>query len=343
MSGQGDTPHIANVRLAEAAAWRMHLTELGVDTTPEFEAWLAEAGSNDAWAQVAHSWDYLGEQANAPELVAVRQAALGDARRASVQRQPSRNWRRMAGSIAALLMVTAGLWSGMRWLQRPDDYTTALGERRMITLADNSRVSLDSNSEVTVKYSRNARELQLLHGQARFDVAHDVERPFSVLAGDQKVIATGTAFNIDLSGPKVLVTLIEGHVVVLDEDKPVGTVSSPQTPSLRRRSVELRAGQQLAALPEKPPEIAPANIQRAVAWTNGQLMFDNEPLSAVVSRINRYTSTPIVIDDPKIAALRISGVFNTGDVNGFVDVVTHYLPVDAVPQDSGAIALKKKG
>jgi len=318
------------------------LTEAGTATAPEFELWLAEPGSADAWLQVAHSWDYLGEQASSPELIAARRAALGDAKRASARRQAPRNWRRVAGAMAATLVIAMSLWSGARWLQSPDDYSTDLGERRVLTLADGSRVSLDSNSEVTVRYSKNARELQLLRGQARFDVAHDVERPFSVLAGDQKVIATGTAFNIDVGGPKVIVTLIEGHVVVVDVDKPSGIVTSLQMPPPRRFSVELKAGQQLAALPQRQPEIALANIQRVTAWTSGQLMFDDEPMSAVVARVNRYSHTQIMIDDPEVAALRISGVFNTGDVSGFVDVVTHYLPVRAVTQDSGAIALKTK-
>ena len=56
------------------------------------------------------------------------------------------------------------------------------------------------------------------------------------------------------------------------------------------------AGQQLAAQPEKPSEIEPANIQRVTAWTHGQLMFDNEPLADVVARVNRYTDTLIEID-----------------------------------------------
>jgi len=343
MSEQGHTPVASNLRLVEAAAWRVRLTEVGAETTSEFECWLAEPGSEDAWAQVAHSWDYLGEHASTPELVAARQAALGDAQRANSQRRPPHNWRRVASSIAAALVVGVVLWAGVRWLQGPDDYSTALGERRVLTLSDGSRVSLDSNSEVTVRYSKNARELQLLRGQARFDVAHDFERPFSVLAGEKKVIATGTAFNIDVGGPRVIVTLIEGHVVVVDMDKPVGGESTLLIPSPRRYSVELKAGQQLAALPHESAEIAPANIQRATAWTSGQLMFDNEPLASVVARVNRYSNTPIVIDDPKVGALRISGVFNTGDVSGFVDVVTHYLPVRATADDSGAIALKSKG
>ncbi|MEJ1969098.1 MAG: FecR domain-containing protein [Rhizomicrobium sp.] len=342
MSDEGEIPDIDSVRLAEAAAWRMHLAEIDAETTADFEAWLTEPGCTEAWARVAPCWDYFGEQASAPELVRARQAALGDARRASAQRRSPREWRSLIGGIAAVLVLGMIAWGAVRWLQSPDDYATAFGERRVLTLADGSRVSLDSNSEVTVRYSKNARELQLLRGQARFDVAHDVERPFSVLAGEQKVIATGTAFNIDVGGSKVVVTLIEGHVVVLDENRMADPTVASAAPSPRRRSIELKAGQQLAALPEKPPEIARANIQRVTAWTTGQLMFDNEPLSAVVARINRYTGTPIVIDDPKVAALRISGVFNTGDINGFVDVVTHYLPVQAVSEDGGKIALKTK-
>ena len=190
---------------------------------------------------------------------------------------------------------------------------------------------------MTVRYTKNLRELHLLQGQARFDVAHDVERPFSVQAGDQKVIATGTAFNIDMAGPKVLVTLIEGHVVVLDEDVRSAAIATgrPKWPS----SVELEAGQQLVAVGTAPPAVEPVDIQRVTAWTNGQVIFDNETLSSVVARVNRYSRTQIVISDPKAGAMRISGVLNAGDVNGFVDIVTHYLPVRAATNDAGDISL----
>src|SRR3546814_3917007 len=97
-----------------------------------------------------------------------------------------------------------------------DLYRTVLGERRVVTLADGSTVSLDAASEVRVAYSERARELALVRGQARFDVAHDPRRPFAVQARDQRVVATGTAFNVDLFGPQVLITLIEGHVQVLE-------------------------------------------------------------------------------------------------------------------------------
>jgi transmembrane sensor len=328
---------LANARLAEAAAWRVHLTEIDADTTAEFEAWLANPANTRAWAYVSRPWDYLTHQAQEPQMVAARQAALGDAERASRRHRAPRLRRRVVGAIAAVLIASLASWGGLQWLQRPVDYRTAPGERRIVSLVDGSKISLDASSEVTVRYTKNSRELHLLQGQARFDVAHDVERPFSVQAGNQKVIATGTAFNIDMAGPKVLVTLIEGHVVVLDENvrSPAIAINRPRWPS----SVELKAGQQLAAADTAPPVIEQTDIQRVTAWTNGQVIFDNEALSSVVARVNRYTRVPIVISDSKVGAMRISGVLNEGDVNGFVDIVTHYLPVRASTNEAGNIAL----
>jgi transmembrane sensor len=253
---QSPIPALADVRLAEAAAWCVHLTEIDVDTTAEFEAWLANPANAQAWACVSHPWDYLSQQAHEPELVAARQAALGDAKRANRRYMAPRLRRHAVGAIAAVLVAGVTVWGGVHWLQRPDDYRTAPGERRIISLVDGSKVSLDADSDVTVRYTKNSRELHLLRGQARFDVAHDVERPFSVQAGNQKVIATGTAFNIDMAGSKVLVTLIEGHVVVLDEN-----VRSAAVTVNRPGSVELKAGQQLAAVDTAPPAIEPVDIQ----------------------------------------------------------------------------------
>lgn len=334
MNKSGDFPDAADRRLEEAAAWRLRLTETGQRTTPDFQAWLREPGSQAAWDMLSRSWNFFDDVAQAPEMIAAREDALD----AATPLRPGRptQLRRLAGAIAATLLIGVVAGASYWWSVRPDDYRTAVGERRVVTLSDGSRLSLDANSEVTVRYGKRDRALHLLKGQARFDVAHDKQRPFSVIAGNQKVIATGTAFNIDMAGPKVLVTLIEGHVVVLKSD---GTSS----PAEWARAVELRAGQQLAAEPMATPQVAPANIQRVTAWTIGQLMFDDEPLSSVVERVNRYGGTQIVIADSRVGDMKISGVFNAGDAMGFVEIVTHYLPVKAVSEGPNTIALQSNG
>src|SRR5438874_8356342 len=204
-------------RLVEAAVWHTRLAEASADGSEELAVWLAEDPRNRAaWRRVQTPWALLGEQATAPELIRLRRAALAHAHDVGRSRW-LRMWRfSLSGALAAaagiltVTIVTLLVWQ----TQRSEVYRTRVGERRVVTLADGSQVALDSQSEVKLRYSAHARALTLTKGQARFDVFHDVERPFSVAADGHKVIATGTAFNVDLLGSSLLVTLIEGHVVV---------------------------------------------------------------------------------------------------------------------------------
>ena len=125
----------------------------------------------------------------------IRRDALHRAQRTARGRLS--DWRtppRRAAIAAAVagFMVLAGLGT---WplVDGVDVYRTGLNERRVVTLKDGSKVSLDAMSKISVRYSDDARRLTLQRGQARFDVAHDVSRPFSVRARDRTVVATGTA------------------------------------------------------------------------------------------------------------------------------------------------------
>jgi transmembrane sensor len=352
--------------LLEAAAWLSRLQEAGADTCAAFETWLdAKPEHAAAWQQVHEPWALIGEQAAAPELVELRRAALADAKdklRERSRRFQRVGWRSKIALAAAVVGITVG---GLIFWQYglPDVYRTAAGERRTVTLDDGSTVTLDSQSELRVRYTPNTRDLTLSRGQARFDVAHDVERPFSVVAGGQKVIATGTAFNVDLLGSTVLVTLIEGRVVVLPQAPnarapglsgavPPGTVSANRSSAATQRGtqrdptrggsargVELKAGEQLIASPAEVLSIEHVNVERATAWAAGELVFDNEPLSSVVARINRYTTSRVELADSATADLKISGVFHTGDVDGFVSTITSYLPLRASATGDGTIRL----
>ncbi len=242
-------------RLAEAAQWRIRLAEDDERTPVEFEHWLSDPENRDAWQQVWHSWEMLGDLARAPAIMNARDAAVADAQHARKSLNDRPRARRWAGLAAAVALIGFAGYGSYVWLNKPDDYSTAVGERRVITLADGSKLSLDTDSEVTVRYRAHERALHLLKGQARFDVAHDKKRPFFVIAGSQKVIATGTAFNIDMANQRVLVTLIEGRVVVVDE-------SADTSRRLWAGHTELKSGQQLAGSSGAPPEVSRANIRQ---------------------------------------------------------------------------------
>lgn len=338
MSGNRVGNDVQARALVEAAAWRVHLAEASVESNADFEAWLAGPHNRDAWQQLQGPWDLFGEQATSPELIQARRVALEDARRAARRRWhgglPGNGARR--GLAAAVAIVAFG--GMLLWLSlKPDVYRTGAGERRVVELSDGSQLALDAQTEVRVAYDGRARALRLLHGQARFDVARDVERPFSVQASGQKVVATGTAFNIDILDSDLRVTLIEGSAVVLGAANEVDA-----RPVDDGRAIELAAGEQLVVSAHAAPSIAPASIERTTAWQAGRLMFEDEALSTVAQRMNRYSRRPLVVADAETAELRISGVFKTNDIDGFVATITHYFPLQAKPRSDGAIELRHR-
>jgi transmembrane sensor len=352
---------LANRALVEAAAWCVHLSEADAQTTPEFEQWLqADSAHGEAWARVEPNWNIFKAHTTAPEVLALRRAALADAHAVARQRwvaspdladlTPRRTSKRWLFTLAAAasLLVTSSVW----YYIRPNVYRTHIGEQRVIALSDGSKVQLDSATELSIDYSSHERNLALARGQARFDVAHDAARPFVVAAGAKKVVATGTAFNVDVMGSRVLVTLIEGDVLVLPRnsthlDQSIAAFaqarldghSGAKSVNVPNGGIALVAGQELVASVDGTSQVSGTSIARVTAWQKGQMLFDDEPLSSVVERVNRYADKPIVLADDSIRELRISGVFDTNDIPGFITTITHYLPLSATTrQNSVALA-----
>ena len=319
-------------RLAEASFWKTHLADHDLETSSAFEAWLvADPANPAAWDHVQVGWIAVGEQSHSPDLLQLRRDALRRAQRAGRSHRVPSHWVPSRGiavlASCLLVLLVAGLGGAAAWRSVfPPSYETASGERRTITLDDGSRVSLDASSRLEVRYTKQQRKLVLLAGQARFDVAHNPLRPFLVEARDHTVIATGTAFNIDLLGPTEVVTLIEGRVVITASPgaaRPLVAFRHPPP-----NDITLAPGQQAVFRPMSRAVLADVDLKRTGAWEAGMLDFDNEPLAIVAARINRYTDQPVIVS-PTAAGMRISGVFKTGDTATFVDAVTHYLPVSA--------------
>jgi transmembrane sensor len=340
--------------VAEAAAWRVRLTEADCDSTEEFEAWLAYSSRHaDAWARVSETWGVFAEHAIAPEIMTARSEALDRARKAHANRtrvsmlRSKVNFRRPVGlataAAAAVIALSVGIWG---WsANMPTTYATALGERRVLRLEDGSTVTLDSNSVLTVSLQRDARRLELKRGQARFDVAHDPGRPFSVHVRDQTVVATGTSFDVDYLDKTVFVTLIQGHVSVFDDRR--GLLRESAEPV--RPVAKLNPGEQLSSVPAVadggPPSATIArgvSLDQATAWQAGKLIFSDEPLSLVAARVNRYSSRKLAVEGAA-GGLKLSGVFDMGDAGTFADAVQRLLPIEASTGPDGVIRLRRAG
>ena len=333
--------------LQTATIWRMRMgaPEWSAHDDAAFEAWLAEDELHArAFERSGKVWDFVDQNAATPELMVIRRDALDRAQRTARGRMARWQGRFVRlprrGAVAAAIAAVAVLAGGAYTLsERGDVYATGRNERRIVDLADGSKVSLDAQSRVSVKYSGEARRLTLLKGQARFDVAHDVSRPFSVRARDRTVVATGTAFNIDIFERKARVTLIEGRVVVLAAPRPalLGRPIGP-APAAEPKPIALRPGEQLVSVGDAPPQVvASVDLQEATAWQQGKLMFDKEPLAQAVARMNRYSDRKISIGDPVAGAVPVSGAFDAGNTRGFLEAVTSYLPITATEGSDGIV------
>jgi len=324
-------------RLEEAAGWRLRLKrDPSLEFSADYLAWSADTENSRAMEAVEQGWSAAGAAGESPEILEMRRQALARIRDAAGKRRGLRApWLRVAAAVLAVCLLGGGVIRVL--LIQPAAYETGIGERRVVPLPDGSHVSMDSDSRILVDYSKTERALTLSRGRARFDVAHDVDRPFTVAAGVETVVAVGTTFDVEKLGDTVMVTLIQGQVVVKNEP---GSVSA-RVISKPKPSVSLAAGQQLVAVENTQPAVTSADLQLAAAWEAGHLVFRDEPLDQVVARVNRYTEHPVKID-PAVAHLRISGVFNAGDVGSFVNALTAYMPVQATTTASGGILLQPR-
>lgn len=327
-------------QLTAATHWCIRLSEASfvADEGADLQSWLdAEPGNRAAFDAVLATWRSVEAYAVMPETIRMRRAALAAGPRVQRWRaarlflRPSRS-----GAVAATLVVAliaAGLWLA----HRPSTISTDIGERRVVTLPDGSRVSLDAATRLTVSFTKDRRRLRLVSGRAKFDVARSVLRPFSVEAGGRTVVATGTSFSVEVLKRQVRVILYEGHVTVTDQARPSVPPRVIHTrPAASGQEFEMAAGRVLVADEGRPPvEQLNPDPARSLSWEGGLVAFDDEPLGSAVERINRYSERKIQVVDPAAATLRISGLFDAGNVEAFVDGVTGALPLHAVRLESG--------
>jgi len=313
-----DAAESALPREEAAALWYLQLaegSELSAEDNAAFDTWLADPANAEAFQEQAALWRLTETAASEPEAVRMRGAALDSYSKANASRWvPERRVRirRWGGAVVAAMVMLA-IGSGL-WLRNAAaTYHTGRGEREVVMLDDGSRLSLDADSTVRVRMTAGRRELTMVQGRAKFDVAKDPLRPFAVTAGDRTVVATGTSFSVELLREKVAVALYTGRVSVIDASS-----------GGRRWSEAMEEGTKLTVPNGSTALSAPEPIgtARGSAWEQGRLEFDREPLLDALLRVNRYAKTPIVVGNAGAAQVRVTGVFDAADTDAFLEGVT---------------------
>jgi transmembrane sensor len=297
----------------EASEWiaRLNADDVTEDDRARFEAWrrthALHARTYDDMAATYRAFTAAGPLVRAVSFG----HSMNQAAKAAIPKRTSQKRWRWAAAAALALAVAGLLWLTAPW-QSGTRFETAIGEHAAISLPDGSTLELNSNSLARVDYREHARVIHLQRGEGYFKVAHDTARPFWVVSGGTWVRAVGTAFNVDLRGDGVRVTVSEGTVKVGAADAAT-TSGTPSDESLAQTPISVvTAGQAVdmhgaAAAPVRT--LHAADLSRAEAWRSGTVYFENQPLGEVVEDLRRYTKLRLTVQDDQLRQLPVGGTF----------------------------------
>ncbi len=293
---------------AEAVQW-FNLERSGdmtIDDELRFIEWLDESDAHrDTYRLVERAWLIAGTIPQEPEMLAPPAFDTEGGKQRS-------GWRRHLALAASLLLVVTLGWSVYQHAfpgfgtTQDQHFRTGVGQTTTVTLPEGSVVTLDAETEMRMRETPRERRVDLLGGRAFFRVASDPSRPFTVNAGGKSVRAIGTAFEVSFEHGNMVVTLAEGKVRVEE------TGSDPGS------GTDMAPGGQLVIGADRNWTLSRVDVAKETSWTEGRLIFMRDPLSEAVAEMNRYSPRKLVFKDGKIPEKQVVGVFQAGDVDGFV-------------------------
>lgn len=285
----------------QAAKWaaRRDSDDWSAQEQAQLEEWLAQSTSHRvAYLRLQSVWR------RADRLAALSQPSLAHA-----QPKPRKVIRRASYAVAASIALTAMVSVTVYVHSRGSTYSTGVGGRQTVPLADGSRLELNTRTSVRTEVDAESRTVWLDRGEAYFEIEHDATRPFVVHAGDRKVTVLGTKFSVRRDGDQLEVAVVEGRVQVDD-----ARLLTSRPPAI------VEGGDILLAQPSATlvATHAPAMVARELSWRQGLLIFENSTLAEAVAEFNRYNEVELVIADQHTGELRIGGVFEADAVDAFV-------------------------
>ncbi len=280
---------------------RLRAPSVAQATLRDFSLWLAESPAHgDAFDAVARQF----EDSAVPEGRVLRLP------RRSIRRRLA--WAAAAAACLALAMV---------WLvPRGESYQTAIGEQLAVRLGDGSEVRLNTDSELRVRLTERYRRVTLERGEAFFNVARDVARPFVVRAGEATVTAVGTAFNVHRSAQGVRVVLADGRVRVSAGEE-----------------YDLAPGQALL-IGASGTERWQVSADLIAPWRRHMLIYADVRLEDLAADLDRYMAARITVDEA-LRDARVSAVLRIDARDAMLDALATTLDMHWSEIEPGHILL----
>lgn len=307
-------PKLPTQILEQAAEWLVEMDRDDVDrsTRQRFDEWLRRSPEHvRAFLELLPIWEQAAQPRSSSQIDPERLIAEVSGARSNVvplnahaesparvehrARRKLQVWLSIAASM--LLVMFLGVWFHLA----RNTYSTGIGEQRSVALNDGSVVQLNTRSRIRIRYSEHERNIDLLEGQALFEVAHDTGRPFIVHGGNANIRAVGTQFDVYRKQMGTTVTVVEGRVSIIPEQ------------NRRSQPESLAAGGQATITPSSVESNDAADVAAAIAWTQRRLMFQKTTLAEVAREFNRYNERPLHIADPRLQEFLISGTFSSTD------------------------------
>lgn len=304
----------------QAIAWlvRLRTHELSEAETREFADWLSQDLSNsEAFAKAEDLFDVMSQavQINVVSTKPNPNTLPERVQTAAIPLQHNRNplrWLAVPLALAASWLFTVNLVlpeKASLWHTYLSDYHTSAGEQRSIQLADGSQMLMNTNTAVSADINGSKRLITLHHGQAQFVVAGDKARPFTVNAGELKMRALGTVFEVYLKTSGDIELSVQEHAVAASF---TDTGNHPPTPP-----ITVQQGQQLSynhgSGNLEPPQAI--NDEMAGAWRQRRVIVKDRPLAELVAEIERYHQGRIFLGGDSLKNLRVTGLFSLADPN----------------------------
>lgn len=321
----GPTPPNTAAAIKECAAeWlqRREFWTWSKKDQAELDAWRAQSCAHEiAFIRMESAWN------RTMRLGALRQPMR------QTKRETRSRWSFALRSIAAALALVILAGASIAYLNHTPEktFSTAIGERKTLKLADGSSIQLNTDTQLTLRMDAGERHAELVRGEAFFDIQHNDHVPFTVIARGHRVIDLGTKFLVRADRGDLEVSLVEGKARIEVLNKPGQSHSAELSPG----DVAVASAGSLSVVRKSQAALA-----TELSWQRGVLIFDNATLAQAVGELGRYNRRKFVIADPVVARRTIYGAVPATDVEAFIRVARSVMGLK-VQQRNGEIVFSQ--